>query len=208
MLSRVFSFIGYVAVPIAGVIFFGWDWRSIIILYWLENITVGVQTLIAMGRTKTVNAPGKGLRFTISGMTQQKRTLARIPMMLFFTVHYGIFTVVHGVFVLTLTFGMLPVFGLLRGSAAGDVVESLPVDMTGILLIWGVASLVQLIAGLFEPRDQLAPVNAIMVSPYRRIFALHITILGGAWLISYFGWPPITALLLIAVHFVLDLRRK
>jgi hypothetical protein len=44
-------------VPLVGLFFFEWDWREILIFYWLTNITIGVITAIDMIRTKSVEAP-------------------------------------------------------------------------------------------------------------------------------------------------------
>lgn len=204
MTERLVSALTYAAVPAAGIIFFGWDWRSIVLLYWLENVTVGVRTLIAMGRTQAAADPAKAMNFTVNGVSRPGLAQSKGFLMVFFTLHYGIFTLVHGGFVAFLVFGPLQLFGFMRGAAPADAVAG--VGLGGILLVWGVSSLVQLIMACGEPRSELPPATTLMTSPYGRIIALHVTILGGAFHIMYFGWPPITALLLVSVHALLDLR--
>lgn len=200
MTSRIAGFAAYVALPIIGIVFFDWDWRSVIILYWLENITVGARTVIAMIRSPRVQDPGR-TALTFNGSS---RPAGKVGLIAFFMVHYGIFTVVHGVFVFLLAFGAFRMFGAFGMSApSGSGAE---IDVGGVLLVWAVGSLVQIVAGFFTPRAELPAVGALFMSPYRRIIVLHLTILGGAWLIGNFGWPPIAAILLVALHFVLDLR--
>ena len=200
MTSCIAGFAAYVALPIVGIVFFDWDWRSVIILYWLENITVGAQTIIAMIRSPRVQDPGR-TTLTFNGSS---RPAAKGGLIVFFMFHYGIFTVVHGAFVFLMAFGffgMMGAFGM--PTPSGSIPE---IDIGGILLVWGVGSLVQLVAGFFTPRADLPAVGTLFMSPYRRIIVLHLTILGGAWLIRYFEWPPIAAILLVALHFVMDLR--
>jgi hypothetical protein len=68
-------------VPLAGVLWFGWSIWTILTIYWLENGIVGFFNVL---RIAAVSGVGK---------------VAVIP---FFIVHYGLFWLVHGIFVLTL----------------------------------------------------------------------------------------------------------
>lgn len=74
----------YIVVPILGLLLWGWDWRAIVILYWLENLTVGVTTLISVART---------------------RDLTSVLRVVVFAFNYFAFWVGHGIFVLILTVG-------------------------------------------------------------------------------------------------------
>lgn len=75
-------------IPIFGVFYFDWQMGSILIMYWSENIVIGIFNILRM-----INA-------------QPSKKLVRIHTMLFFTVHYGIFTLAHGMFVLFLAFNV------------------------------------------------------------------------------------------------------
>ena len=71
--------------PLVGVLFWGWNLWSIIILYWIENGIVG-----ALNVPKMLLARAERLR---------AGPLGRVLMTGFFCVHYGIFWFVHGIFV-------------------------------------------------------------------------------------------------------------
>lgn len=201
MASRITTFIVYVALPILGMLFLGWDWRSIILLYWLENVTVGIRNVISMIRTVRVSDPGEQ-PMIVNGQPVTS-TRAKPMLVLFFMFHYELFTVVHGVFVLLIVSGVFSFFGgRPDGFGAGGLGG---LDMPGILLVWGVGSIVQIVIDGFTSRSELPSVSTLFWRPYRRIIALHVTILGGAWLIARFDWPPIAAILLVALHFVTDL---
>ena len=93
-------------VPLVGVLFWGWNLWSIIILYWIENGIVGAlnvpKMLLARG--------GDG-----AGGTQ-----GRVLMTAFFCVHYGLFWFVHGIFV-WLVLPLFAGFGTFGGDAEGGV---------------------------------------------------------------------------------------
>ena len=211
MISRLIQLVIYLIVPILGILVFGWDWRSVILLYWLENITVGISTIIAIARTPRMVDPLQEQRtqWTINGQPAQRMPKALlIP---FFILHYGIFTLVHGVFVFLLIGGFFGLFSFafaqapLGGSSYQFGFGQTGIDLYGILIAWGIASIIQLVLGLRQPRELLPPATELFFSPYKRILVLHFTVLFGAVIIAWLGWPPASALLLVALHFVTDL---
>lgn len=193
--ARIVNLVVYVAIPVAGLVWFGWDWRSIILLYWLENIIVGLSNIISMGRAPQVQ--GK----TPLTWNDSDRPVGRVGMMVFFGAHYGFFTLVHGIFVLLICAG---VFGFGGGGGARPIGFD-GIDWGGILLVWVVGGAVQLLFACLAPRDGLPAASVLFWQPYRRIFALHVAVIGGVWLIERFDWPPVAAVLLVALHFVFDL---
>jgi hypothetical protein len=205
--SRIATFAAYVVLPVVGILFFGWDWRAVIVLYWLENVTLGLRNVIAMIRTERLSDPGQRA-VTVNNMPATS-TAAKPLLIVFFVFHYGIFTLVHGVFVFLIVLGVFAPFRSGGGDAGGiggfGGADSGSIDWGGILLVWGVASVVQLVLDLFRPRESLPSATTLFASPYGRIIALHLTILGGAWLIESLGWPPAAAILLVALHFATDL---
>jgi len=99
----------YLLLPLVGLLWWGWDWRPVVLLYWLENVTVGGVTFIALRRRAAAGGEGPG------GFPAP-----------FFLMHYGIFTFVHGVFVIVLIL-LAPV---LTGS------EAAPFDALWLVLAW------------------------------------------------------------------------
>lgn len=69
--------------PVAGIFVFDWSVYEILLLFWAENVIVGVLNLFRM---LLASGPGSG---TVSG---------QLFLAGFFSVHYGMFTFVHGVF--------------------------------------------------------------------------------------------------------------
>jgi len=90
-------------VPIIGVLYWGWDALSILVLYWLESVIIGflnIPKILACRKTKQGGKNSLG---------------SNLFMSVFFVFHFGMFTYVHGVF-LTEMFGARPVMqGLKEG---------------------------------------------------------------------------------------------
>ncbi|MEQ1753686.1 MAG: DUF6498-containing protein [Micropepsaceae bacterium] len=158
------------AVPVAGVLFFGWQAFALLIFYWIENVILGVFNV---------------LKVAVSGFTKAGNvkllTLFLIP---FFCIHYGIFCYVHGMFliaVLTIagaihdgsvitpeSFDLLPrVWHALRSDAdlSFSVVVLVVVQLFSFAVMW---------LGMEKWRDT-NPMKQ-MLEPYGRIVILHLTI--------------------------------
>lgn len=164
------------AIPLIGVLLFDWSVYEVLLLFWFENVAIGIAHAIRLGVcTRTNNAQG-GLSTT-----------------LFFCMHYGIFTVVHGVFVFVY-FGVV-MDGVLN--ARGSI--TLP-----ILSIFGWQALklavdVQATQGF----KGLSP-DMMMFEPYPRVFALHVAVLLGGFLIGQMGSPVWALAALVAIKTISD----
>lgn len=192
MLQFFVSLFSYVLLPVVGIIWFDWDWRSVILLYWLENITIGLRNVIDMARSPKMHPPNKA-HLETQGFS------GRVGYIFFFIFHYGLFTTVHGVFVILISLGGFRTFDSAR-PIEGDI------NWGTLLIVWGVSTVVQIVLSLLEPRDRIPAVTTLFLRPYSRIFALHFTVIGGVWLINAMDWPPIAAIFLVVLHFVLDFK--
>ena len=182
-------------VPLAGVLYFGWDLVTLVALYWLENGVVGV---FAIGRILTADAVDPNpTPMTINGRPVspgrlRSPVLARALLTPFFCIHYGMFWLVHGVFV---WFALPQMFA---GSGRPVVFPDLPV-----VLVAGVALFASHAASFafnwMAGGEHLASTPAReMQAPYARVIILHVTIVLGAFAVSFLG-APIWALVVMVV---------
>ena len=112
----------------------------------------------------------------------------------FFMLHYGLFTLVHGVFVATF-FGVI--VGGFSEAGQGFLVPVLAV------MAWQV---VFLILDTVRTRGfQGRAPDDMMFEPYPRVLALHITVLAGGWLIDEMGSPVWALAILVGVKTAFDL---
>lgn len=178
-------------VPLAGVLFFGWEVFPVVFVFWAENVIVGVFNVLKMITAPWRGGADLGLRFFL------------VP---FFCFHYGMFCFVHGAFVFVL-------FGRELMEPHGFPGPALMVEtMTRLGLWWAVAGLAashgisfvwNYLVGGERNRVQVAQ---LMAQPYGRIVVLHLAILGGGFLMVALGSPWFGLALLVLLKIGLDLR--
>ncbi len=179
-----------------GVLALDWPVFIVMALFWFENVVIG-----------GFNA----LRMLVSGIRMGPTGLvAACAIAAFFTVHYGLFTAVHGVFVVML-FGAAELGrAAMNGGLLGPLqrmFEQLIADRDGwlaMLAIIGVQG-----AGFVRwwrhTRALPTPLKELMGAPYGRIVVLHITLIAGGFVVMSLHAPVLGALLLIALKLAYDL---
>lgn len=179
-------------VPVAGVLFFGWELLPVLLLFWMENVIVGLFYV---------------LRLMTAGQGAVKD---KIGLTIFFMFHYGFFCLIHGTFVLAL-FGkeILRQYGLDVG-----LVFPTPLIVSTIIaryhLLPGVLSLFvshgfsyfHNYLGANEYRD--ARPNRLMFMAYPRVVVLHMVILVGGFTLLMLGSPAVLLVVLVVLKTALD----
>ena len=176
-------------VPLVGVVAFHWTVFSVLLLYWSENVVIGAFNILKILFAQPQNIGTNVLKVFL------------IP---FFTVHYGMFTMVHGIFVLAL-FG--PGGGHVSPSPHGF---ALAMRQAGIG--YGVAAIALSHAFsffhnyLFSGEYRQASPQLLMMQPYARVVVLHITILAGGFAFMALHAPAAALVVLVALKTAMDLR--
>jgi hypothetical protein len=182
-------------IPLIGVLFFGWSVWNILVIYWLENGIVGLINVLKMS-VATGDEVTPGVTLMVNGRPATSATkMGLIP---FFIVHYGIFWFVHGIFVLT-----LPAFFSLM-SDDGMTLDLGPVVFAalGLAISHGLSFWWNFLHGGEYRRTAAA---ALMFAPYKRLVALHITIIFGAFAVMFTGAPAAAVAVLVAIKTAIDL---
>lgn len=177
VIARFLGIVAVNAIPLVGVVWFGWNVFEVLILYWFENVAVGLAHTARLAISTRTN--GETSAFSTTW---------------FFAMHYGLFTFVHGVFVIVL-------FGVL-----GDGLRQFSAGIAGpafAILAWQAILLV--IDTLRTEQFRGHPPGDMMFEPYPRVFALHLTVLAGGWLIGELGAPVWTLAILVGVKTLGDL---
>jgi hypothetical protein len=120
----------------------------------------------------------------------------------FFVMHYGIFWLVHGVFV-----WMLPLFGAMESETAAVAMTTgfepltIPFAVLGLAISHGLSYWFNFIKGGEYLRTSAA---AQMFAPYGRLVVLHVTIIIGGMAIAFTGAPAAAVAILVALKTALD----
>jgi len=179
-------------VPLYGVLALGWEVFPLVLLFWLENVVIGVLNVARMLCVDPRDAAAWA---------------AKVIMVPFFCFHYGMFTAVHGVFVLSLFGGegVGKVRGLQLLEPAGRAIHAYGLELAvGALAASHLFSFLWNYLGGGEYRR--ASVPALMAQPYGRVVVLHLGILGGGFAATALGSPVWALLLLLGLKIGLDLR--
>lgn len=178
--------------PLYGVAALGWPVYPLILLFWVENVVIGVINVMRM----VMADPGSVMSW-----------ISKVVMVPFFCVHYGIFTAAHGAFIHQ-TFG---------GGAPGDITE---IFTPALWVAWitelGLWIPVAVLASshmfsfvsnfIVRGEYRTAVLDKLMIQPYLRVLVLHIVVWIGGLAILRIGSPVWALLLLVGVKTILDLH--
>jgi len=153
------------------------DVYFVLVVFWAENVFVGLFNVARMAACRNeFPAPGRSIEQELEGMTigdkSAKGMVSRAALIPFFVAHYGLFTLVHGIFVVGVFFTML------RPEGSRDF----PMSQFGLTVLalafsHGVSFFYNYL-GREEYKN--VTVQEVMVRPYGRMAILHVTIvLGG-----------------------------
>jgi hypothetical protein len=179
-----------------GVLALGWSPFVVMALFWFENVVIGGFNVAKMLAT--------GLRLGAAGL------LGAVALSAFFTVHYGLFTAVHGMFVVLLFGGAEVGRGAMDGGLAGPLaamVDHLFAERDGWLAVAAIllVHLSGFVQWLARTRELPPPLKDLMGAPYGRIMILHVTLIASGFLVQALQAPVAGALLLVGLKLAYDL---
>ena len=169
-------------VPLVGVLFFGWSLFAVMFLYWMENVVVGAFNVLRMYKAR-------GFVEIIKPEHLWIRKAGKLGVIFFFILHYGIFTLVHGVFVYFL-------FG--------------PFDMTPFMVLVGVSALTlshaisYLINFIGNGEYERVHEAMLLSQPYKRVIVLHFSIIAGGFFVMVLGAPAIALAIFVLCKTCID----
>ncbi|MBZ0138713.1 MAG: DUF6498-containing protein [Pseudorhodoplanes sp.] len=186
-------------IPLAGVLFWGWDIFLLLILYWFETAIIGFWMAV-----RSLREPPDGKGRAAVGLA-----------ILFFTFHAGMFMTVHMIFLWALFAGAWR----LRIHNAEDAVRQIIIGsglwlpLLAMFVGRGVTTLLDLrrlqawFAGEVAtgaPPQETARRDSGIHAFYARIVTMHLSILAGAFLVQRLG-SIAPLIILIALKTAIDL---
>ncbi len=167
------------------------------LLFWLENVVIGIFNVgrMAMAPPYTVSV-----------------TIYKCFLIPFFVVHYGIFTLVHGVFVFVLFSPKTAALGTSSGDALLTLMgfltvvpdyipPTVPLALIAIILSHGASFFLNF---LWRGERYLTDLDTLMMAPYQRVVLLHLTLLAGGFLIVALGEPKSVIAVFVLLKIVID----
>ena len=179
--------------PLWGVLEWGWPVFPLLVLFWMENVVVGV---LCVARMVLVDPVDPVL------------WIAKLFLIPFFCLHYGMFTGIHGWIVFRLfggaeygrmSGGWLPVHPAERAIASYGLWLPL-MCLAASHLFWFMWDYI------LRGGYRRAALTRLMGQPYGRVFVLHLTIIFGGWAVMLLGSPVWALVVLIAIKVGMDLK--
>lgn len=179
--------------PLWGVFFRDWDVFRLLTLFWAENLIVGGFNILRMPACTSGDRPFAHVDY------------GRI---IFFILHYGLFTLVHGMIVFSIAAeAVAQEVGYDAAPSPGQLVplaaRELWVPFLALTASHALSFIINFI-GRGEYRN--ASVDDMMTRPYGRILVLHVTLIFGAALALLTRQHWLLLAFLAVLKIVLDVR--
>lgn len=180
-------------VPLVGVLFYGWNAHSILVVYWLESGVVGVESVL-----KILRAAGEDDPEELPHMQLNERSVrgfvgrSNRKIAGFFVSHYGGFWLAHGVFVLIFPAAVEMPRASLR---------VIPLALVGLAVYHALSFRLNYVDG--REFERTGPVTQ-MIEPYKRVFVLHLTVVLGFFAIGAVGASVSALAVMVLTKTVLD----
>lgn len=200
-------------IPIAGVLLFDWRVFDILMLYWVENLVIGVVNVMRMvACSKSVESGVFGA--ALDSVPDEQRvafskagSFMRLILIPFFVLHYGMFCFGH---LSAIMFSFAPDSGrqsayeLFFGQSFNAAILSpLWIGVAAISASHLYSFFSNFLGGGEYTRVSL---TQMMQRPYGRIIALHVAIIAGGALVQYLGAPVYMLVVLVIVKTSMDLQ--
>lgn len=183
-------------IPLIGVFKFGWDAGTIVFLYWMENVIIGLLNIPKILACRSVQYRSGDAAHRHS--SRQASLGGVLYLSVFFAFHYGMFCFGH-YFFLRSTYQNLPDFGEILPALLSPVLFW---SLLGLTLSHIISLVVNFYGkGEFKTRSP----NKQMFIPYSRIVLLHIVIILSGSVAVAAGQGTATLLLLVVFKIIFDL---
>jgi hypothetical protein len=190
--------------PLVGVLFWGWDVFFLLLLFWCENVIIGVFGIARLIVASDTENAGEGLFLPAFFLIHYGGFMFGHFMLLFFLIHYGGFMFGH--FMLLFAMYSSHVAGAGQSAEPADyysmVIENLNWIAVVALFISHGWSFVENYMGKRE-YENLRP-GAAMALPYRRVMITHVALLAGGFFLVERGQPLVGLVLLVLLKIILD----
>ena len=183
-------------IPLLGVIFFNWQVSSLLTLYWAESGVIGFYTVLKMMKSERKSIHDKMDEEELKDTELEGHNIfVKALLSFFFICHFGLFMLVHGVFLLAIfsdfeSFGQISFSGVIIG-------------LFCLMVSHGISFYENYLQNEEYKEYSL---KKLMGLPYYRVFAMHIVTLTTGFVAAVFNQRIWALLLLVIFKFLFDLK--
>ena len=189
--------------PVLGILFLEWDYLNVVFLYIIETVWIGLINIVRLSLTTDYfhKSQKTGQIEYLNQDSETKpgqRKFIKIFVPVFFLFHYMAFVAIQ-------TFLVVALIGQLDRESFHNIL-SIDFVLNAIVIlgvhVWIFKKNEYDTKKVFEPLD----LKKAMAQPYKRIFIQQFFVILGSFLFLLFGFPPILAIVLIAIKLAVDLK--
>jgi uncharacterized protein DUF6498 len=189
-------------VPLAGVAFGGWKVADVVLLYWLENVLIGLMNALRIACADPQHLVSS--RHGGTGLKPGELPIAKLVLIGFFFVHYGAFCAAHGtvlaeIFAPRGPFGQRPGIGALLADMLSE-----PAVLVSVLFLLGSHLVSFRVNYIGREEYRHVDIAGLMLQPYRRILVVHLFILFGGFALAATNTPAAGIAVFIAIKTAID----
>lgn len=217
------SLVGANLVPLAGVVFWQWSVSSIVILYWFENVVIGLINVARM----LMFAPAESSLAAVVGVPRARASVLgqavghlnvkaiaygiKFFMIPFFIIHYFMFCAGHGIFIFAMFEDQAGYFPEPAGmELIGTLWRAVDIFATPLAVAAAVLALSHVVSFLVNyiggGEYRRLDLQRLMMMPYGRIVVLHLTIIFGGMATMALGEPIWVLVILVILKIGVDLK--
>lgn len=182
-------------IPVVGVLFLGWSVFDLMLLFWAENLVIGVLHVVRMYVVYHKNGPPPVDADPRTGIG-------------FFSLQYFFFAMIHGIAILAIFSGHDYADGPFQiGAHVHNLYE--PILIGGpLFLAWFSVAVSHLFSFFYNfighQEWRYDDPATLYIQPYRRIFILHLTVFFGALIAKVSDEHMIILILLVVLKIAMD----
>lgn len=181
-------------ISLYGIFFWNWDLFIILLLFWLENVVIGIINAIKL----IIIRPDK-IEFWIM----------KVFLLPFFCIHYGAFTAGHGFFILAF-FGEQTALMEKFDEGFSVFISEFYILLQEYSLVWVLSAII--VSHVFSfvwnyiGRDEWRSTDPQkqMMKPYLRVAVLHVLVILSGFLVAALSAPTFLLVLIVLLKIVLD----
>lgn len=168
-------------VPLIGVILFDWKVGTILVLYWLESVIIGILNVVKI--------------LSVRQSAEDGLAIENIGSAGFFAFHYGLFTYVHGMIITSLFLG---VSGGMKALISGALIWT--------ALVFLISHSFSLLINFHGKKEYIGRTPAEqMRRPYGRVILMHVVVIFSGMIVHTMGDPIFALILFMGLKIAIDL---
>lgn len=180
-------------IPLLGVVFLGWQVSTILAIYWAETGVIGVYAILRILYADAKEEKGPdGVVAKI-----QSSSLGTLLLIVFLVFHFGMFMLVHGIFLVTL-------FSQVLESAGQFNFSGVLIGIVSLFVSHGISFYRNYLQS--EEYSEISA-NELMSQPYSRVMVMHFVIILSMFGMQFFGsFQQAALIILVVMKMIADIR--